>query len=96
MFFSEIDPFLELEYQNSIDASYEKIHGGAGADSVVPVQTKPAPLPVINHESCFDIDFCRSKLTSFSYSSQSLSHSVSTKTCLIKAQKNYIYKRLCN
>ncbi|KAL9339420.1 hypothetical protein Peur_068435 [Populus x canadensis] len=78
MFFSEIDPFLELEYQNSIDASYEQVHGGAGADSVVPVQTKPAPLPVINHESCFDIDFCRSKLTSFSYSYQSLSHSVSS------------------
>ena len=85
MFFSEIDPFLEFEYQNSIDASYEQIHGGA--DSVVPVQTKPAPLPVINHESCFDIDFCRSKLTSLSYSSQSLSHSVSTKTCLIKLKR---------
>ncbi|KAJ6759300.1 ZINC FINGER PROTEIN CONSTANS-LIKE 5 [Salix koriyanagi] len=82
VFFSEMDPFLDFEYQNSMDASYEQIHGGAGAgagaDSVVPVQTKPAPLPVINHESCFDIDFCRSKLTSFCYSSQSLSHSVSS------------------
>ncbi|KAB5514423.1 hypothetical protein DKX38_028329 [Salix brachista] len=80
VFFSEMDPFLDFEYQNSMDASYEQIHGGAGAgaDSVVPVQTKPAPLPVINQESCFDIDFCRSKLTSFCYSSQSLSHSVSS------------------
>ncbi|CAK7344618.1 unnamed protein product [Dovyalis caffra] len=80
MFFSEMDPFLDFEYQNSIDGSYEHNHGGgsAGADSVVPVQAKPAPLPVINHENCFDIDFCRSKLTSFSYPSQSLSHSVSS------------------
>ncbi|KAJ6407026.1 hypothetical protein OIU84_010529 [Salix udensis] len=53
--------------------------GGAGADSVVPVQNKPAPLPAMNHKDCFDIDFCRSNLTSFSsYPSHSLSHSVSS------------------
>ncbi|KAJ6372427.1 hypothetical protein OIU76_026840 [Salix suchowensis] len=49
VFFSEMDPFLDFEYQNSMDASYEQIHGGAGADSVVPVQTKPAPLPSLSH-----------------------------------------------
>ncbi|KAJ6407027.1 hypothetical protein OIU84_010529 [Salix udensis] len=46
---------------------------------VVPVQNKPAPLPAMNHKDCFDIDFCRSNLTSFSsYPSHSLSHSVSS------------------
>ncbi|KAI5585497.1 hypothetical protein POPTR_006G173600v4 [Populus trichocarpa] len=81
MFFCEMDPFLDFEYQNSMDGRYKQSHGGggAGADSVVPVQNKPAPLPVIDHKNCFDIDFCRSKLTSFSsYPSQSLSHSVSS------------------
>ncbi|KAJ6330827.1 hypothetical protein OIU76_009426 [Salix suchowensis] len=81
MFFSELDPFLDLEYQNPMDGSYKQSPGGggAGADSVVPVQNKPAPLPAINHKNCFDIDFCRSNLTSFSsYPSHSLSHSVSS------------------
>ena len=87
MFFSELDPFFDLEFQNPMDGRYKQSPdgGGAGADSVVPVQNKPAPLPVINHKNCFDIDFCRSKLASFSsYPSQSLSHSVSTKTAYLK------------
>ncbi|KAL5773102.1 hypothetical protein ACOSP7_012719 [Xanthoceras sorbifolium] len=74
LYFSEMDPFIDFEYQNSFQN-----HQSAGMDSVVPVQTtKPAPIPVINNENCFDIDFCRSKLSSFSYPSQSISQSVSS------------------
>ncbi|XWS68965.1 hypothetical protein CRYUN_Cryun04dG0138800 [Craigia yunnanensis] len=53
-------------------------HHSAAMDSVVPVQTKPATIPVINNENCFDIDFCGSKLLIFCYQAQSLSHSVSS------------------
>lgn len=81
IFFSEMDPFLDFDYSNSFQN-----HNSAVNDSVVPVQTKPslAPPPINNHqhhhqsETCFDIDFCRSKLSSFNYPSQSLSQSVST------------------
>nr|AGS32266.1 CONSTANS-like protein [Litchi chinensis] len=74
MFFSEMDPFIEFEYQNSFQN-----HHSAAMDSVVPVQTtKPAPIPMINNENCFDIDFCRSKLSSLSYPTQSISQSVSS------------------
>ncbi|KAF5456272.1 hypothetical protein F2P56_025772 [Juglans regia] len=70
--FSEMDPFLEFDYPNPFYS--------AGTDSVVPVQTKPVSAAVMNHsgERCFDIDFCRSKLSVFSYSTQSLSQSVSS------------------
>lgn len=72
LLFSEVDPFLEFDYPNSFHSS--------GTDSVVPVQTKPVSAPIINHssENCFDIEFCRSKLTAFNYPSQSLSQSVSS------------------
>lgn len=70
IFFSEMDSFLDFDYSNN------PIHG---TDSVVPVKIKPiSPSPIINHpENCFDIDFCRSKLSSFTnYTSHCLSHSV--------------------
>ncbi|KAK4265437.1 hypothetical protein QN277_026492 [Acacia crassicarpa] len=72
MFFSEMDPFMDFDYSNSYQNNSN--HGPAN-DSVVPVQNKPVTAPMINHsESCFDIDFCRSKLSSFScYPSQSVS-----------------------
>ncbi|TKY54614.1 Zinc finger protein CONSTANS 5 [Spatholobus suberectus] len=79
MFFSEMDPFLDFDYSNSFQNN-----NSAGNDSVVPVQTKPSlPPPLLNNhhhqsEGCFDIDFCRSKLSSFNYPSQSLSQSVSS------------------
>lgn len=75
IFFSDMDPFLDFDYSNN-----NSFHNSAGNDSVVPVQTKPAPLMNQNHpsETCFDIDFCRSKLSSFNYPSQSISQSVST------------------
>ncbi|XP_022755393.1 zinc finger protein CONSTANS-LIKE 5-like [Durio zibethinus] len=73
LFSSEMDPFIDFEYQNSF-----KQHHNAAMDSVVPVQTKPATIPVINNENCFEIDFCRPKLPTFSYQTQSLTHSVSS------------------
>ncbi|GLT49647.1 hypothetical protein SLA2020_231910 [Shorea laevis] len=75
LFFPEMDPFIDFDFQNSIQQHH---HSGA-MDSVVPVQAKPATtIPVMSHENCFDIDFCRSKLSSFGYPTQSLSQSVSS------------------
>ncbi|XP_013621617.1 PREDICTED: zinc finger protein CONSTANS-LIKE 5 [Brassica oleracea var. oleracea] len=65
--FSDFDRLIDFEYPNTF-----------GADSLVPVQTKTEPLPVTNNDHCFDIDFCRSKLSTFTYPTQSISHSVST------------------
>lgn len=72
--FDDMETFLDLEYGNN---SIDRVHGSATTDSLVPVQTKPAPAPVVHplSENCFDINFCRSKLTSFSYLSHSLSSS---------------------
>ncbi|CAN6968280.1 unnamed protein product [Brassica oleracea var. botrytis] len=64
--FSDFDRLIDFEYPNTF-----------GADSLVPVQTKTEPLPVTNNDHCFDIDFCRSKLSTFTYPTQSISHSVS-------------------
>ncbi|KAF8028268.1 hypothetical protein BT93_E1007 [Corymbia citriodora subsp. variegata] len=72
VFFNDMETLLDFEYgSNSMDRFQ-----GSATDSLVPVQTKPVPAPVVHppSENCFDIDFCRSKLTSFSY----LSHSVSS------------------
>jgi hypothetical protein len=74
MFFSDMDPFLDFDYSNN----FQNNHCSNGLnDSVVPVQTKPSPAPMMNpnSEGCFDIDFCRSKLSSFNYPSHSISHS---------------------
>ncbi|GMI74165.1 B-box domain protein 6, CONSTANS-like 5 [Hibiscus trionum] len=73
-FFSELDPLIEFGYQNSP----QQLHIVA-MDSVVPVQTKPATIPLIGDRNCFEIDFNRgSKLPAFSYQTQSsLGHSVS-------------------
>ncbi|XP_045812090.1 zinc finger protein CONSTANS-LIKE 5 isoform X1 [Trifolium pratense] len=74
MFFSDMDPFLDFDYSNNFQNN--NCSNGLN-DSVVPVQTKPIPVPIMNHnsEGCFDIDFCRSKLSSFNYPSHSISHS---------------------
>lgn len=77
MFFNELEyPFLDFDYSNSFDQNESNKFGGCSnnnnnADSVVPVQ---ASVPVISHtENCFNIDFCRSKLSSISYPTQSFS-----------------------
>ncbi|CAA7062389.1 unnamed protein product [Microthlaspi erraticum] len=69
--FSDFDRLIDFEYPNSFNHN-------AGADSLVPVQTKTEPLPITNNDHCFDIDFCRSKLSAFTYTTQSACHSVST------------------
>ncbi|KAI9117684.1 hypothetical protein K1719_011850 [Acacia pycnantha] len=68
LFFPEMEyPFLDFDYSNSFDQNNNNRAGNN--DSVVPVQA-----PVMNHtENCFDIDFCRSKLSSISYPTQSFS-----------------------
>ncbi|KHN17564.1 Zinc finger protein CONSTANS-LIKE 5 [Glycine soja] len=79
IFFSEMDPFLDFDYSNSFQNN-----NSAGNDSVVPVQKPSLAPPLINNhhhhqsETCFDVDFCRSKLSSFNYPSNSLSQSVSS------------------
>ncbi|KAK8488514.1 hypothetical protein V6N11_045077 [Hibiscus sabdariffa] len=73
--FSELDPFFDFGCQNS-----SQQFQNAAMDSVVPVQTKPATIPLIGDGNCFEIDFHRgSKLPVFSYQTQSsLGHSVSS------------------
>ncbi|CAH8280022.1 unnamed protein product [Arabidopsis lyrata] len=73
--FSDFDRLIDFEFPNSFN---HPSHNDAGGDSLVPVQTKTEPLPLTNNDHCFDIDFCRSKLSAFTYPSQSVSHSVST------------------
>jgi hypothetical protein len=73
-FFSEMEPFMDLDYPNSFQQ-----HNLGTTDSVVPVQTKSmaAGIPMMNNENCFDIDLCRNKLSDFSYNNhQSLSQSI--------------------
>uniref|UniRef100_A0A1J3D312 Zinc finger protein CONSTANS-LIKE 5 n=1 Tax=Noccaea caerulescens TaxID=107243 RepID=A0A1J3D312_NOCCA len=70
--------FMFSDFDRLIDFDPNSFNHNAGADSLVPVQTKTEPLPLTNNDHCFDIDFCRSKLSAFTYSTQSASHSVST------------------
>ncbi|XP_021893194.1 zinc finger protein CONSTANS-LIKE 5 [Carica papaya] len=72
--FPDMDPFLDFDYHNS----FPQHRSSAATDGVAPVQTKPTPVPVINNENFFDIEFCRSKLSSFNNQNQSLSQSVSS------------------
>lgn len=78
--FADIDPFGDFEYANSVDLKFEQLH--SSADSVVPVQTKAFQQALTHNQSsdnCFDTGLCRSKLCSYnSFTSRSLSHSVST------------------
>ncbi|KAE9601681.1 hypothetical protein Lal_00040733 [Lupinus albus] len=83
MFFSEMDPFLDFDNSNNFFQN--------GNDSVVPVQTKP--VPVMNHnpsEACFDIDFCRSKLSSLNYPSHSICQTVSSSDVGVVPDKNTV------
>ncbi|XP_058113820.1 zinc finger protein CONSTANS-LIKE 4-like [Magnolia sinica] len=76
-FFSDVDPYLDLDYASSMDARFHH-QNGPGADSVVPVQSKPFPSPILkpSSENGHDLDFCRPK-PSYSYT-PSLSQSVSS------------------
>lgn len=62
-----MDPYVDLDFGFTVHDS----------DSVVPVQVKTEePFPVKPPEKCFDIEFCRSKLTSFGFPAQSNCKSV--------------------
>ncbi|CAI8611244.1 unnamed protein product [Vicia faba] len=78
IFFSDMDPFFDFDYSNN----FQNNNCNAINDSVVPVQTKATPAATMmnhhNSEACFDIDFCRSKLSSLNYPSHSISQSVSS------------------
>ncbi|KAK8543304.1 hypothetical protein V6N13_136173 [Hibiscus sabdariffa] len=77
--FSEMDPFIDLEYHNSFHLQQQ------ATDSVVPVQIKPAtPIPVLSNEieNSFHVDFSPHQLPTFSCRSQSISHSVSSSSSL--------------
>ncbi|KAJ4875280.1 Zinc finger protein CONSTANS-LIKE 5 [Raphanus sativus] len=76
--FSDFDRLIDFEYPNTFNNHHPPQHNSSGADSLVPVQTKTEPLPLTKNDHCFDIDFCRSKLSAFTYPTQSISHSVST------------------
>lgn len=75
-FFSDVDPYLDLDYASSMDTA-PRFHGGHQMDSVVPVQTATRGVPVASpFLSAADFDFPGCK-HSYSYG-QSLSHSVSS------------------
>ncbi|XP_010259762.1 PREDICTED: zinc finger protein CONSTANS-LIKE 5-like [Nelumbo nucifera] len=76
-FFSDVDPYLDLDYGSSMETRYHH-QNSANADSVVPVHTKPPPPPLMNtSDRCFDMGFCRSK-PSYGYTTPTLSQSVSS------------------
>ncbi|CAL1399692.1 unnamed protein product [Linum trigynum] len=88
-FFEDMDELLEFEYGNPLDGRFQPSYS-CGSDGVVPVQSKPLPLQLpattVGHpilltdcESGLEFDFSGSKLSSFSYPTQSsLSNSVSS------------------
>nr|DAD45412.1 TPA_asm: hypothetical protein HUJ06_003642 [Nelumbo nucifera] len=56
-FFSDVDPYLDLDYGSSMETRYHH-QNNANADSVVPVHTKPPPPPLMNtFDRCFDMGF---------------------------------------
>ncbi|XP_038979418.1 zinc finger protein CONSTANS-LIKE 4-like [Phoenix dactylifera] len=75
-FFSDVDPYLDLEYGSSMDSRFQQ------TDSVVPVQAKavvcPPPPPLLAPDGGVDLDFTRSRPSYSSYTAHSLSHSVSS------------------
>ncbi|RRT55490.1 hypothetical protein B296_00045314 [Ensete ventricosum] len=76
-FFSDVDPYLDLEYATSIDARLQQ------ADGVVPVDAKdtgrdggaPPPGPFLPIDGAFELDFVGSKPSYSPYTADSLSHS---------------------
>ncbi|PIA28553.1 hypothetical protein AQUCO_06800006v1 [Aquilegia coerulea] len=77
-FFSDVDPYLDLDYSSPLTGRYHN-SSGTGNDSVVPVQVPDHH----HHQSAFihhhEMDFCRSTKPSYnSYTTPSLSQSVSS------------------
>ncbi|XP_078443587.1 zinc finger protein CONSTANS-LIKE 4-like [Wolffia australiana] len=68
-FFSDVDPYLDLDYASSVDPRYDQ------TDSVVPVQAKTAatavgsPVPaMVAVDGCVDLDYRRPKPAYGAYS----------------------------
>ncbi|KAK0571209.1 hypothetical protein LWI29_012492 [Acer saccharum] len=75
--FSEMDPYLDLDYGHADPKLETREQNSSGSDGVVPVQNKNVHAPLVN-DSCFDLDFSGSKPFGFGYSNQCLSQSVSS------------------
>ncbi|XWS17890.1 hypothetical protein CRYUN_Cryun33cG0107300 [Craigia yunnanensis] len=72
--FSEMDPYLDLDYGH-VDAKIEaQEQNSTGTDGVVPVQSKSVQAPLVN-DHCFDLDFTGSKPFAYGYNPHCLSHS---------------------
>ncbi|XP_022756304.1 zinc finger protein CONSTANS-LIKE 4-like [Durio zibethinus] len=75
--FSEMDPYLDLEY-GPVDPKIEaQEQNSSGTDGVVPVQRKGVQAPLAN-DHCYDMDFTGSKPFAYGYNPHCLSHSVSS------------------
>ncbi|KAK3210548.1 hypothetical protein Dsin_015254 [Dipteronia sinensis] len=75
--FSEMDPYLDLDYGHADPKLETREQNSSGTDGVVPVQSKNVHARSVN-DSCFDLDFSGSKPFGFGYSNQCLSQSVSS------------------
>ncbi|KAG6509907.1 zinc finger protein CONSTANS-LIKE 5-like [Zingiber officinale] len=80
-FFSDVDPYLDLEYATSMDARFHQ------SDSVVPVHNKAAsfdggapalPSFQLPAGGCIELDFAASKASYSSHTTHSVSHSMSS------------------
>ncbi|WCJ30456.1 Zinc finger protein CONSTANS-LIKE 4 [Euphorbia peplus] len=75
--FSEMDPYLEMDY-GVVDPKVEALEqNSSGADGVVPVQSKNIQAPMVN-DHCYELDFTGSKAFGYGFNAQCLSHSVSS------------------
>ncbi|KAJ0962221.1 hypothetical protein J5N97_030049 [Dioscorea zingiberensis] len=81
LFVEDVDPYLDLDYTSSMEGKFHH------TDSVVPVQTKALggigvgsgpPPPILATDGCIELDFTRSKASFSTYTTHSLSHSVSS------------------
>ncbi|GLT44457.1 hypothetical protein SLA2020_183670 [Shorea laevis] len=74
--FSEMDPYLDLDY-GKVDPKIEaQEQNSSGTDGVVPVQGKSMQPPMVNDH--FDLDFSGPKHFAYGYAAQCVSHSVSS------------------
>ncbi|XVF35716.1 hypothetical protein REPUB_Repub18cG0170100 [Reevesia pubescens] len=75
--FSEMDPYLDLDY-GLVDPKMEaQEQNSSGTDRVVPVQSKSIQATLVN-DHCFDLDFTASKSFAYGYNPRCLNHSVSS------------------
>ncbi|EOY29267.1 CONSTANS-like 4 [Theobroma cacao] len=75
--FSEMDPYLDLDYGHVDPKMEAQEQNSSGTDGVVPVQSKSVQAPMVN-DHCFDLDFTGSKPFAYGYNAHCVSHSVSS------------------